>query len=167
MRNRRSHPAAFTLIELIMVLVILTLVVAAVAPKLRMFGAGQSMKDRARLIVGLAQYCRTQAVTQGHTYRLNVEPSTRKMWITTDNGSGTYEAPGNEFGAQFELPDNLSMTSDFPTHDPDGQYAEFRPNGRTDPGKVQLTNGDGDIVEVSCASPTELFRVLPPGEVTK
>jgi hypothetical protein len=41
-------------------------------------------------------------------------------------------------------------------------YIEFSPQGRTKPGTIRLVGRRGDVVEVSCLSATESFRVVIP-----
>jgi prepilin-type N-terminal cleavage/methylation domain-containing protein len=48
-----------------------------------------------------------------------------------------------------------------------GLYVEFQPSGRTDPAQIRLTNSVGDTIDIACASATETFRILVPGEVLR
>ncbi|HEY8666264.1 MAG TPA: GspH/FimT family pseudopilin [Tepidisphaeraceae bacterium] len=164
MRRRPNNFAGFTLLELVLVLAILTIVVALVAPSFRGFTAGRRADDTATLIVSLANYARTQAVTEGRTYRLNFDPAARAMWLTADD-EGTFVAPSNDFGRRCIASEGVQMEADVPRHD-DGQYVEFHPTGRTDAAHILLTNSLGDSIDVACSSATELFRILPPGEAT-
>ena len=43
---------------------------------------------------------------------------------------------------------------------PDGTYIEFRPTGRSDTGTIRLTDEEGNVKEVTCDTPTELFHVV-------
>ena len=65
MANRRSkffcRWAGFTLVELILVLMVLTVMVSIVAPSLRGFGVGRQSSDAATQILSLAQWARAQA----------------------------------------------------------------------------------------------------------
>src|SRR5581483_11706885 len=100
MSARRPTNTAFTLLELILVLVILAIIVSAVAPSLRSFGVGRSRQDMALLIAQLARHGKDEAVNEGHTYRLNLDPQHGQFSLTAE----TAESPdvfvpiSNDFG---------------------------------------------------------------------
>jgi prepilin-type N-terminal cleavage/methylation domain-containing protein len=48
-----------------------------------------------------------------------------------------------------------------------GSYVEFSPTGRCDPGTIRLGDRLGNTVEVSCASPSELFAIVQPPEASR
>src|SRR3954469_22536616 len=77
--------SAFTLLELILVMTILTLVVTLLAPSLRGFGIGRANHNAATMVVSLAKYARTQAASEGRTYRLNLDPQSRAFWLTAED----------------------------------------------------------------------------------
>ncbi len=160
MRRQRATSSGFTLVELILVLVILTIIVGSIAPSLRGFGVGRTRNDSAGLIVGLAQYARQQAVAEARTYRLNFDPPARAFWITADAGDGTFQAPANDYGKRFEVPDGMTMDVDVPLQ-PDGQYVQFRASGRTDPAQIKITDRLGGTTQIACSSATEMFAIQP------
>src|SRR5438270_2868602 len=125
-----SSAAGFTLVELILVLLILTVVVSIVAPSLKGFGVGQRGGEVARQIVSLSNWARTQAVSEGKVYRLNFDPSGRSFGVTVQN-AGEFVAPQADFGRVFDVPDGINLRTELDQH-ADGTYVEFRPDGRTD-----------------------------------
>lgn len=156
----RAPRRAFTLIELILVLVILAIVAAAVAPSLRAFGVGRSNQDAATMVLAMADYARTQAASEGRPYRLNVDPQKGTIWLTVQD-NGIFDAPtSNDFGKPFSIPDGSRITTDMPQRT-DGCYSEFQPGGRVEPAKIDITDKLGNQVEIAAASATELFRILP------
>ncbi|MDX9754406.1 MAG: prepilin-type N-terminal cleavage/methylation domain-containing protein, partial [bacterium] len=56
-------PNAFTFIELIIVMAMLSALLAISAPMMSRFFRGQSIRDEARKVVALTEYARSQAVT--------------------------------------------------------------------------------------------------------
>lgn len=146
-------------------MVILAIVAALIVPSLRAFGVGRNNSNTATLIVGLAHYARTQAVTEGRTYRLNFDPAGNAVWLTLEDG-GVFQSPSSDYGQRFNLPEGEQLRTDAAAH-PDGQYVEFHATGRTDPAHVWLTDKLGDKIEVACASATELYRILPAAEMTQ
>src|SRR6059058_5139714 len=97
-RRRRTHPAGFTLLELILVMAIVAIIVAMASPMLRGFGEARRGDNCAAELVALTQWARTQAMTRGATFRLNVDPNARSYWLTVDKGDGLFVSPGSEFG---------------------------------------------------------------------
>lgn len=161
---RRPRRRAFTLFELVLVMLILAVVMAMVAPKLGGIAKGRKTGDTATQVVALAYYARSEAITEGRTYRLNVEPRNGTYWLTRQDG-GVFQDPGNGWGTVFQLPEGLRIESDFQSRQ-DGMYVEFKPTGRCEPGYVRLSDEDGRSAEIACESPTELYRILAPGEQT-
>src|SRR5271170_8007727 len=130
MLNRCHRYRAFTLIELLMVMLIITIMVALVAPKLSGFAMGRKASDEARTLVSLARYARSQAISEGRVYRLNVDPSGRQFWLTAEQ-DGQFQPPQNEYGEKYDLPDGVSMDTDIASKQ-DGQYVQFQPTGRSE-----------------------------------
>ena len=163
---QRSFKSAFTLIELLLVLLILTFVVAMVGPQLRGFTAGRTTRNTANSILAMTHYARTQAVTQGLTYRLNYDGQARSLWISYQSGNADVK-PGNDFATPLNLADSIKIDTDIPNKQDGSQYIEFHPTGRTEPATITLTDNFGATVQIACSSATELFRIVPPSEVTK
>jgi len=97
--------AAFTLIELIVVMAMLSAVVALSAPRLSQFFSGRSLKEEARRLLAVVQYTRSEAVSSAIPLevQINIEegtymilPSTGYEWL-------------NQETKQYELEDNLTF----------------------------------------------------------
>jgi type II secretion system protein H len=183
MQRRRANFRAFTLIELILVMIILTIVAGAVAPMLRGFTVGRRVANSARELLAMSQYARTQSASEGRIYRLNFDQNAGAFWLTVDN-NGTYEAPTNDFGARQTLDSGVKMQvqiaavvvpldeqeSGVPATSaplPNDQYVQFDPSGRTQQVTVTLTDQFGSQVQVACASATDQMRILAAGETVQ
>lgn len=161
----RAGRRAFTLLELVLVMAILALMVAVVAPSLGAFAGGRRTSYAATQIVSLSQYARTQAVNEGRVWRMNFDPSTRSVWLTVQNGS-QFQQPSSDLGERTQAADGIEMRLDLQPQS-DGTYVTFHPDGRTDPAHIWLSDRQGRVIEIACLSPTELFRILPPEEMTQ
>lgn len=159
--RRPEQRPGFTLLELVLVMAILCIAMAMVAPSLRGFGRGRGAGDCAAQLVALGGWARTQAISRGVVYRLNLDPATRTYWLTVQRENAT-EFLGEEFGRTFTAPDGVAIDWDVLERE-DGRYVAFHPSGRTDPATIQLTDADGTVIEIACLSATELFRVVPAG----
>ena len=81
------HPSphacgAFTLLELILVMVIVCVMMAMAATSLRGFWAGRRTDDAASQLLAVTHWARSQAATDGRLYRLNIEPRAGTYWLT-------------------------------------------------------------------------------------
>lgn len=158
--NRRSGVlAGFTLLELVLVMVVMCTVLAMAAPSLRGFFASRQTADAAAQILALTRLARTQAVAEGRTYRLNVDVEAGTYWLTAQEG-GAFKQLQTEFGRVFSLPEGTRITWQETSQQLSQEHIQFYPNGRTDATTVRLTGRQGEVVEITCPSATELFRVI-------
>ena len=110
MKTSSKTSRGFTLVELILVMTILVMVTAIVAPNLRGFGAGRRVADAARQIVGLTQYAQAMAANDGRVYRLNFDTSRGEYWLTFQADDGQYQSPTNDYGQHFTIPDGTRLS---------------------------------------------------------
>jgi type II secretion system protein H len=111
--------SGFTLIELMVVMVILILLSALVAPAFTRQYYTARLNSAARNLVALMQYARSQAVVEGTTYRLNIDQEGGRLWVTYyDDGQATQQntetEPGfvldeSALGSAREVPDDVQI----------------------------------------------------------
>ena len=160
MRVRR-HNFGFTLIELVLVLAIIAVCAAVVAPSLAGFTRGRVLPNTAAQFAATARWCRSQAISEGVTYRLNFDADAGKWWVTKGEGT-VFKQVTDELGKEYPLPEGLVIKTDLQSAE-DGLYASFDPAGRTQPAMFRLESGD-NWVEVVCETPLSSYRILPPGQ---
>jgi type II secretion system protein H len=154
MKNR-----AFTLLELILVMAIIAIIVGMAVPNLHGFARGRRAAECADQIVALTRYARTQSITQGVPYRLNVSPSDGTYWLTMQQDDGQFAPMQNSLGLKFQAPEGTKLSWTAPGHQ-DGQYILFQPNGRVEQAEVQLMDADGQTFVIGCLSATEMYKLL-------
>jgi len=139
-------------------MVIICTVLAGAAPSLRGFFASRETADAAAQIVALTQFARSASVSEGRRYRLNFDKDAGVYWLTAQE-KGAFENIGSEFGRVFSLPKGGRLALESTA----GQVAEsrvtFYPSGRIQPARIRLTGRQGEMIDVVCESPTELFHV--------
>ena len=180
-RSRANSVCAFTLIELILVLAIIAIISSIAIPAVANFEKHQRVSETADDIVALARWARTQAIGNGVSYRLNFSPGDAHYWLTVQNGAsyenifqasqsgivGTqttkFDTLGEQIGGQFSAPNGVSLICNIPPQ-PDGQYVEFRPTGRGEPGTVIVKDALGQVIEIGSLSATEEYHVLSADE---
>jgi len=182
-RERQSvRKTGFTLLELILVMMIAAIVLFMAAPSLRMFANARPVANAAAQFVALTDYARSQAISEGRTYRLNLDPDKGLFWLTAQEG-GVFQPLEREFGRVFSLPEGTKMDwlaplavstgitvpglrlpgqTDMP--DASGTAARtsiaFYPDGHTETSSLRLTDRRGNTLSIVCFSPTERFRVI-------
>lgn len=183
--RRPTSPAAarrraFTLLELILVLVILSVMVAIVVPSLTGVGRNRGADEVTSQIMALCQYGRSQAISDGYAYRLYLDPANRQFQLMVDVGDGTFGELGKEMGQVIYLPEGVSMSFDDafylaaieqgsetgrvapPREAASIPFVEFKPSGRIDPCRISVMDRDGAVTDIICPSPTETMRLLKP-----
>jgi Tfp pilus assembly protein FimT len=159
--NERQHDGrrGTTLLELILVMLILSTVLAMAAPSLRGFFASRRVDEAAAQILALTQFARSQAISEGIVYRLNLDTRDRTYWLTAQK-AGVFEPLDTEFGQVYALPKDVELElEDIEQKDKD-VYLAFTPHGTVTAGVVRLIERGGRALEVSCPSVTESFSIV-------
>ena len=151
----------FTLLELILVMAVIAIIVGMAVPRLSGFAKGRQISGSADELVSLAHYARTQSINNGKIYRLYVQSGTPgKFWIGVEQDDGTYGTTGDVSGRNFVTPDGVSLQWIKAPQQPDGQYIQFQPTGRTDPASLEIRGADKQVIDIACFSATEEFHVV-------
>ena len=155
----RRQAGAFTLLELILVLVLISTVLAIAAPSLRGFVRGRQTANAAAQLLALTHLARSQAVTRGCIHRLNIDAEEGTYWLTMQQ-AGAFVETDSDHGRRYELPTGVLIALDRAQGEEQSAYVEFFPDGRCDPATIELTGGEGDALRVTCSSPSERFRIV-------
>ena len=153
-----------TLLELILVMVILSTVLAMAAPSLRGFFASRRKEDAAAQILVLTQFARSQAISEGIVYRLNFDTQERTYWLTAQK-AGMFEPLKTGFGRILEFPKDLAVELDGIEQEDDDIFLAFTPYGTVTAGTVRLIDRRGHAVEITCPTVTESFYIVEPQQV--
>lgn len=153
----------FTLLELILVMLILSTVLAMAAPSLRGFFGSRQSQDTASQMLALTQFARSQAISEGVVYRLNFDTRDRVYWLTAWK-SGAFEELETEFGQIFTLPKDMAMELEDVEEEDGNVYVEFTPQGTVTAATIRLIDRRGDALEVTCPTVTESFSVVESDE---
>ena len=118
MRRPLAHPRpadrrrAFTLLELILVLLILSIASAIVVPSMMGFATGRANQNAATLVLGLANQARSQASAKGTVCRINFDAGAGQVWLT-EQRDGSFQPPTEgDTGKRFAVPDGVRMSVD-------------------------------------------------------
>jgi Tfp pilus assembly protein FimT len=147
-----------TLLELILVMMILSTVLAMAAPSLRGFFASRRGDDAAAQILALTQFARSQAISEGIIYRLNVDVAEHTCWLTAQK-AGTYERLETGFGKAYTIPKDLVIELEDAEQEDRDVFLAFTPYGTVTAGTIRLIDRRGRALEIACPTITESFSV--------
>ena len=158
-KKQQNIKGGFTLLELILVMVILSTVLAMAAPSLRGFFGSRKTHDTASQILSLTQFARSQAISEGIIYRLNFDTRERTYWLTAQK-SGTFEMLDTEFGQIFTLPTDIALELKDAEEEGYEVFFIFTPQGIVTAGTIRLIDRRGLALEVTCPTVTESFYII-------
>jgi prepilin-type N-terminal cleavage/methylation domain-containing protein len=153
--HRRRPRGGMTLLELIIVMVIVTIVLALAAPTLQGFAAGRESDQTARHMLALMRFARMQAIREGRVYRFHLDGKTGEYWLTAQ-GDTAFEALGTEFGRRFDLP--VGVQAQWVNHS-DG-YVSFDRAGRTTPATIHILGRRDMHCYLTAVTPSDTFRIV-------
>lgn len=171
--NRKpSMPPGFTLIELLVVLVIISVMVGFVGPRLAGSISNTSLKTAAKRIAASLRYARSQAVSETGTYEVIFDLDKHRMVIQAyqaaqEDQKEERQEQGDEqpvrFRAkQYQLPDDVRFEKAI-WRDQEGDSGLFRitfvPNGGSSGGELLLRNDRGHRYRISVDVITGTVRV--------
>ena len=152
---------AFTLVELILVMVVVSVVVSLAAPRLRGFFVSRQTADAAAMVLSLTKWARSEAVSQGRCVRLNIDLTGAACWLTVQEG-GLFVAPRSEIGRRFAAPEGAAISIVSDSTAPAPAYIEFRPSGRSDAAAIEIRGASGQTFQVVSDSATDPYHVVTP-----
>src|SRR4051812_28811562 len=103
--RRNSNRAAFTLIELILVMAMLLIVIGVAAPTLSRFFKGRNLDSEARRILSLTKYGQSRAVSEGIPVVLWIDARQRTYGLREASGYDSLD----EKAVEFTLDENLQI----------------------------------------------------------
>ena len=163
-RPGHINAGGFTLLELILVMVIISTLLAIASPSLQGFFASRRTDDAASNMLSLIKLARSLSISEGRIYRFNID-SEESSYRLTAAEKGIFTELNNEFGRDFMLPDDTSV--ELEKQDKNNaaeQYIEFYPEGKSEPGTITLTDRRGDVIKILSSSPFELYHIEVPEE---
>jgi type II secretion system protein H len=156
----------FTLMELLLVMVVIAIAAGIAAPAMRGFTRGRRLPNTAQEIVTMTRWCRVQAISDSTIYRLNLDPTESKIWVTKDDGTGrNFQPVVTDFvPGEYYLPEGITLTTDIPEASDDsgnntGIFVTFEPGGRSDTGTISLHSDDATL-DIQCLTAYGGFKIL-------
>lgn len=98
----------FTLIEIVVVLVIISMAMMLVIPRLPS-SEGENLKSSARTLASTLRYLQDRAATARTTYYLRVKPGTDELKVLEMSADGSEKEPGDPLLQQRPLKENIQV----------------------------------------------------------
>jgi len=160
--------AGFTLTELIVVLVVITLIAGLVAPTFIHQLEYARLTSGCRQIVSYMRYARSQAILRGVPYRLNMDDRGQRYWITvydeeeTEDLAEPFRPDSSNLGARDSLPEGVTIEElligdelagpgaelEAPVSAEGYPVIEFRPDGTCDGARMLLKNNNEERLAI-------------------
>jgi type II secretion system protein H len=143
MKNR-----GFTLIELVIVLILLSLSVALVTPSLSRFSKRVELKTAAQKTSGILRYFRSESIQKGIVHQVLFDSESREVRVRaleTEEKEGKKKEETSPTEKRYILPRGIQMKElkiPSPETPSDLPAIEFYPNGGSNGGSVLLDTAD-------------------------
>lgn len=139
-----SSQKGFTLVELIITLLVLTLVMAISYPSLSRGTAALSLQTTGRDILNTLRYARQKAITEQTGMKVTVDQENQTLRMTNDFGEGnrTYMLPDNVLIQRVTLGSGETFDG--------SSTVRFLPNGSSDTVEILLESRTGGFLRVIC-----------------
>lgn len=140
-----------------LVLALMALLMAAVAPQLRGFGRGQKLQNAADEFLAATRYARSEAIATAVPHRVEVSSDGSAFWVSRLD-STDYAAVAGDFGRGDPLPTQIRVTIER-ADEAVTSTIDFFPNGTTSPATVVIESADtGRIVTLRAVAIADPFR---------
>ncbi|MEX0775575.1 MAG: prepilin-type N-terminal cleavage/methylation domain-containing protein [Phycisphaeraceae bacterium] len=157
--NQKFPRPGFSLLELILVLAILSLGAALMAPSLIGFARQHEALDVASDMVALTQFAQDQAAQQGVPYRFNVDAAAQTYWLTVQK-QGAFVPLTTDLGKTMTIPSRLTVTWEAVADASTEGVVEFQSDGLHEAACLRLMDENGNGARIVGVVTTEPFRVV-------
>lgn len=163
-QQRSSRRPAFSLIELILVLLLLSLTASMVSPMLSGFTRGRNNTDAAAHMLAIMQYAQEQAAITTTVYRLNFDLDNATYWLSSAP-KGIDGRIKSEIGRTFTLPVNTTLDIQGNEELSINRYIQFEADASHDMAVIRIVDSKQKQIVIACPSPSEAYRIGSPDQL--
>lgn len=163
-----SRQRAFTLAEIMVVVVIISVITAVSLPSLRGMAKNNRLRTSVRELMSLMKYARSEAVFNGRTTEVFLDTANREFWLdlrTPDPKTGKYDprAPKASMERKRTLENEVFFASVNALNDNiiDGKIIaiDFFPDGTASPVMISLANAQDVSYTIEVLKSTGLVEM--------
>lgn len=131
--NEFGEPG-FTLLELLIVLLIISITLGFMAPAFRKTFQDIQLNSSAQDIVSLSRYAQERAIVENTALRLNIDAENGTYWLTQkEQDKDIFNKLAGSFSRQYSLAEGLKIETE-------GNVVDFYPDGEIGHMKIKITN---------------------------
>ncbi len=154
--KRTRTASAFTLIELVLVLALIAMLLAAVAPRFNGFGRGQRLNNTVESFLAASRFARAQAIATAMPHRLETDLAEGTYWVSRFEAQ-TFQPVDGAWGRPTPLPNDVDI--DVERIDDTGlTVIDYAANGSATPATVTFTAQWGQSVQISSTGLADPLR---------
>lgn len=146
MASLRGASGAFTLIELIVVMALVSLLMVFAAPRLHQFSSQDQSRKASFEIIAAVKQLKQLAVQNRRRYTLHVDAADNRLWITHDLMSEDEREAAKDKNA-VEMPGNINILDvEYPgalQYESADYHVNFYPAGYSDPAIIHIESDHG------------------------
>jgi prepilin-type N-terminal cleavage/methylation domain-containing protein len=173
-RSARGRCGAFTLVELIVVMVLLLIVASMVAPRMSSFFRGRALNHEARRMLSLINYGQSRAIAEGVPVVLWIDPGNSTYGLEIQAGYTVDDQRAVQYEADPSLSFETPTTQELPESDSGDEQLglpenlpviRFLPDGFIDEVSVQKIvirlGEDGGALEIGPTANRLRYEIRP------
>lgn len=149
MLNETRDRRGFTLVELILVMLLLTLIAGILAPSFSKMLPGAKIRAASTELTAVLSKVRADASITMRRYRLHVDAAGGKYWVTIETEPlrkpNTFERPAGALEGYFTLPEDVRFESlsGAPQVEDGSNAVTFKADGTADGATIVISMEDG------------------------
>jgi prepilin-type N-terminal cleavage/methylation domain-containing protein len=144
-KNKLRSERAFTLIELIFVILLVSVITGLSTPVFKRTAADFEIRSVARRIAQSAQYAQEMAILERVVYKLNLDTEKSSLRLMKNDGTtgraAAYRNADGRYGKVFSLPGDLQISCAL-------RELFFYPDGRCDEARISLAGKNGEVSDI-------------------
>lgn len=148
----RPRTIAFTLLELVLVLVIIGLALAVVTPSLGGWSRGMRMRNAADEVIAATRWARERAIAAAVPHSVTVDSDSNLRVAARDGAMVLDDGPVER---TFSMPEGVTVRVEA-----EGDEVWFFPDGRSASAVFRITTDRGDVMEVASGSPAAGYAIM-------
>lgn len=129
----RRNNKAFTFVELLVVVILLSVVSALAIPNFRNTYYNFLLTETSHNLTYLMRYAQASAIAERVNYRLNFDTQYQKYWLTKKSEKDSFARIQGKFGRVFDLNKSISIEAKV-------TVINFYPDGKIDKASMYLSN---------------------------
>ncbi len=138
--HRNNYHNAFTLIELVLITLIISILIGLSTPLFRRSFSDLTLKDSSYTISKLINYGQEKAILERKNFKMNFDFQSGKYWLLEWDDlldPPTYKRIAGKLGRVFTLPRGISFRGS-------KNEVVFYPDGHSDEGNIDIFNAKGE-----------------------